>query len=155
MKKLLFIFLLALSLLSCEDDDTDPYEGKCGNRFLDYAIFRERMAAWTEPESYSFTYVDVSGGSASIRGESEIGDATRIKKFASISEIYEYFDALYNQEKDFTGDWIGNTYTVNYSALEGFSEYPETLTEREIYRNGGQVDGYGGVRIRVYDIKVN
>ncbi|MBR4630541.1 MAG: hypothetical protein IKO57_08890 [Treponema sp.] len=154
------VFMLAafaavslFSLFSCTDDDEEPY-----TEFKDYAAFSENKAAWSEPSSYSFSYVYDLGLSGSQKpvtvtvtnGEAafDCDDSAALEsytKFDSISRIYEFFDLEWQSAKAEENKNLGITFYATFETADNGKIYPKKLSEKiDWLGNGDAPSGVGG-----------
>lgn len=133
------LLAIGFSILACDDDtEIDEYESVRGIKFPDYKLFTEKKNAWTEPESYSFSYrfglgdsmapivAHVSNGDVTVEDEEpNAAESSTIGKFSSITEIYEYFEKCYENHSALDDFLIGITYSATF--LEN-SSYPTSLS---------------------------
>lgn len=150
---LIFILLIsAFSFFSCTEDSTSPYL-----KFADYDTFEANKAAWTEPESYSFTYsycntlnyfqpditVTVSNGVASYTA-ADSSNATGYQTFDSITAIYEDFDNQWKALQSQDNSNLGILFSVEYSS-QGTVLYPKKLAKSIQWCGSGNAPvGVGG-----------
>lgn len=173
MKILVAFCVLLLTLFSSCSDDTeiDEYESVRGIKFSDYELFTEKKSSWTEPESYSFSYrfalgdsmapmtVHVVDGNISVEDEveevsldGEKFTPNTVGRFSSISEIYEYFENCYQNHSELDDFLIGITYSASFPENES---YPTKLSAENHYYSSDSFGGYGGVDIKIFDVKIN
>ena len=166
------LLAIGFSFLACDDDtEIDEYESVRGIKFPDYELFTEKKNAWTEPASYSFSYtfalgdsmapmtVHVADGNISVEDESvevssdgEVAEHSSVGRFSSISAIYEYFDGCYQNHSELDDFLIGITYSASFPENES---YPTVLSAENHYCNSDSFGGYGGVDIKIFDVKIN
>nr|MBP3281532.1 hypothetical protein [Treponema sp.] len=159
------LLAIGFSFLACDDDtEIDEYESLRGIRFPDYELFTEKKNAWNEPASYSFSYrfglgdsmapivAHVSNGDVTVEDEeSNAAETSTTGRFSSIAEIYEYFENCYENHSTLDDFLIGITYSATF--LEN-SSYPTSLSVENHYVNSGDIDGHGGVDIKIFDVKI-
>lgn len=167
MAGIMVLFLLA----GCSEEDEN---GKLV--FKDRDDFLKAKAAWTEPDSYSFKYqfcfgdsvylspfsVEVCNGTGTVDfGEckTEMSENNNFESFfgdivfESISEIYSYVDKYYEKQKENYIDDYDITFSVKYASAEiNGCLYPKELKETRFPVKDPEVNGYGGLNIRVSDI---
>ncbi len=164
---ILFLFLL----VGCSEEDE---KGKLV--FYGHNDFLKAKDAWTEPDSYSFKYVfcfgdsvvlypfsvEVRNGTGTVdfgEGETAMSDNNNYEGwfgdivFESISEIYSYFDSCYEKQKKNYNDDYDITFSVKYKSSEiNGCLYPVELNESRTLVKDYEVNGYGGVYIKVFDV---
>ena len=155
MKKVIYFVLsliAAFSFFSCTEDSTSPYL-----KFADYNTFEANKAAWTEPESYTFTYgycntlnyfqpditVTVSNGVAYYTA-ADSSDVGNYQRFNSISELYEYFDLKWKDQQTQDNSNLGILFSVEYSSKDNVV-YPKSLVKSVKWCGSGNAPiGVGG-----------
>ena len=159
------LLAIGFSFLACDDDtEIDEYESVRGIKFPDYELFTEKKNAWTEPASYSFSYkfglgdsmapivAHVSNGEVTVEDEEpNAAEISTTGRFSSISEIYKYFENCYENHSALDDFLIGITYSATFPEN---SSYPTSLSVENHYVNSGDVGGYGGVDIKIFDVKI-
>lgn len=163
MKKILltmFMSLLALCFTACTEEEIT-----CSESSASYDDFLSYKNAWKEPESYSYTCA-YSIGDSSVGSEFSVvvtdgkGEVTPneiaemyhgwdifgetredfLKKFSTITNIYEYFDSIWQKEPE---KWTKDSYVsyhINFK-IEDEITYPVELCQSS---GVPDTEGYGG-----------
>ncbi len=177
MKNLFLIIITFLCLFfdSCTVEEESPY-----TEFKDYSTFTANKVAWTEPDSYSFTYtygtppyqfpivVTVKNGKPifsvkTFSSEDEARpldeeQASKYRLFNSISEIYDFFDKHWKETSAEENKNMQISFSAKYAKTDTGLVYPtafwEHITDLENHGEGYVCDIYTK-SIIINDFKLN